>query len=436
MAKTLDTDRLAAPCRAAVIATRGVFTSGVPMCRIEDLAVAQIRKSIDGNICELPPLPDHSSPAWRKNTVKVLGTQRHLRHLPQELLLKPPMFPRHYRVPDGIRCWVTRLLTGGVTPPDFARLQKDLRFDIDRHTDNLEALRSSSARGWRLLTRGDLVGLYLLATDTPDIRALVSEIVRDHALLLGVVRARLLAEYLRRLATEPMGSRICIDDPQWARRGAIFTDRLVKPAKSVAALVSKTYHGRATDVPNYAVAAGLLASDPRLVGMARRIYQRVGPSNFDVVTTERILGEIRASLAPLTAITPAMLRDNGMSRESFTEVRHGFSAPEGVTILSMNLVALPDRIDAALQAIEQGQPRPVVAPAPPALTDSNYRVCRIATALKAISGCDRHVGDTSTDSNNKAMLNLLRRVHERLKAAEPPHGLAILQISPADWLPR
>jgi hypothetical protein len=120
MAKTLDTDRLAAPRRAAVIATRGVFTSGVPRCRIEDLAVAQIRESIDGNVRELPPLPSHSSPAWRKNTSKVLGLQRHLRHLPQGLLLKPPMFPHHYRAPDGIRCWVTRLLTGGVAPPDFA----------------------------------------------------------------------------------------------------------------------------------------------------------------------------------------------------------------------------------------------------------------------------------------------------------------------------
>jgi hypothetical protein len=276
----------------------------------------------------------------------------------------------------------------------------------------------------------------LLATDTPEIRTLVSEIVRDHALLLGVVRARLLAEYLRRLASEPMGSRICVDDPQWARRGAILTDRLVKPAKSVAALVNMTYHGRATDVLNYAVAAGLLASDPRLVGMARRIYQRVGPSKFDVATTERMLVKIRGSLAPLTAITPAMLRENGMSRESFTEVRHGFSAPEGVTILAMNLVAQPDRIDAELNAIKQGQLRPVVAPAPPALPYSNNRVCRIATALKAISGCDRHVGNTSTDSDNNAMQRLLRRVHKRLNATEAPHGLAILQISPADWVPR
>lgn len=142
------------------------------------------------------------------------------------------------------------------------------------------------------------------------------------------------------------------------------------------------YYGRATEVLNHAVAVGLLAGDPGFVEMARRIYRRIVPAKFDVATTERMLAKIRASFTPLTAFTLAMLRNNGMSRESFTEVRHGFSAPKGVTILAMNLVALPDRIEAELNAIEQGEPRSVVAPAPPALPGSNSRVCRIATALK------------------------------------------------------
>lgn len=64
----------------------------------------------------------------------------------------------------------------------------------------------------------------------------------------------MLAEYLRRLATEPMGPRLDIDDPIWVKRGALFVDRLAKPAKSLDQLLSKPDRGVVYDTPQEAFA--------------------------------------------------------------------------------------------------------------------------------------------------------------------------------------
>ena len=145
---------------------------------------------------------------------------------------------------------------------------------------------------------------------------------------------------------------------------------------------------------------------------------------------------IQTEIAPLTAITPKMLRTDGMGKESFAQAQLGLSVPEAVTVLAMNLIALPGRLDAALRAIDEGQQVSMAAPAPPALPGTANRVRRTATALKAISLCDRHIGDTSTDPDNKAGRKLHQRVIKLLADSKPPHGAALLQISPAEWLRR
>jgi hypothetical protein len=430
---------LAGRHRPASLATHAVFSGGIPMNRIEDLAVAHIA-SVLNDERRGPAVPPvlRADGTWRKHTLKVAleGRQRDLRHLPGELLLKPLVFRRHYRPSGSIGMWVTRLLTGGTTIDDIDQLQKDLGFEIVRHTVNLQALRASSASGWRLLLRGDLAGLYLVVPDSPVQRALLRAVVRDHALLLGVVRARLLAEYLRRLATEPMGPRFADDDPVWARQGALVIDRLVKPARSVDQLLGMAGGGSGRKTLDRAVASGRLAYDHRLLSMARRIYQRLGPAAFDATADLRITATIRTTIAPLTAITATMLRDDGTGRQSFAQAQLGLSVPEAVTVLAMNLVALPGRLDATLRAIDEGQQMPFLAPTPPALPGTANRVRRIATALKAISRCDRHIGDTSTDCDNKAGRKLQQRVQTLLTAPEPPHGVALLRISPAEWLRR
>ncbi|WP_242185758.1 hypothetical protein [Sphingomonas sp. CARO-RG-8B-R24-01] len=409
------------------------------MSRIEDMAVAYISSVLNDERQEAAAPPAlRADLVWRKHTLKVAieGRQRDLRQLPGELLLKPLMFPRNYRLSDSIGAWVTRLLTGGTTIADVDQLQKDLGFDIAGHTRNLQALRTSSANSWRLLLRGDLVGLYLQAPDAPDQRTLLRAVVRDHALLLGVVRARLLAEYLRRLATEPMGPRFVDDDPVWARQGTLLVDRLVKPARSLEQLLGMAGGSSGRKALDRAVASGRLAYDHRLLPMARRVYQRIGPAAFDATADQRITANIRTTIAPLTAITATMLRDDGMGKEGFAHAQLGLSVPEAVTVLALNLIALPGRLDAALRAIDEGQQVSVAAPTPAALLGTANRVRRIATALKAISRCDRHIGDTSTGSDNKAGRKLLRRVHKLLDDPKQPHGMVLLQISPAEWLRR
>lgn len=439
MATRLNMVPLAARHRPARLATHALLSSGTPLSRIEDLAVAHISAVLSDEQRE-PVVPSalRANLTWRKPTLKVAieGRQRDLRHLSSELLLKPLVFPRHYRLSGRIGAWVTRMLMGGTAVADVDRLQRDLGFDIERHTRNLQALRASSASGWRLLLQGDLVGLYLLVPDLPDQRTLLRSVVRDHALLLGVVRARLLAEYLRRLATEPMGPRFADDDPAWAKQGSLLVYRLVKPARSLDLLLGMAGGGSGRKSLDRAVASGRLAYDHRLLSLARRVYQRLGPAAFDPTADQRIIASIRTVIAPLTSITPTMLRDDGMGKASFAQAQLGLSVPEAVTVLALNLIALPGRLDAALRAIDEGQQVSMAAATPPALPGTANRVRRIATALKAISRCDRHIGDMSTDSDNKAGRKLLQRVHKLLGDTNQPHGVVLLQISPAEWLRR
>jgi len=423
--------------RPASLAIHALFSRGTPMSCIEDLAAAHISSVLNDERQEpVAPSALRADLTWRKYSLKIAveGRQRDLRHLSGELLLKPLVFPRQYRLSGSIGAWVTRMLTGGTSIADFGRLQKDLGFDIARHTRNLQSLRASCASGWRLLLRGDLVGLYLLMPDSPDQRTLIRAVVRDHALLLGVVRARLLAEYLRRLATEPMGPRFVDDDPAWARQGALLIDRLVKPSRRLDQFLGMAGGGSGRKTLDRAVASGRLAYDHRLLSMARRIYQRLGSAAFDATADQRITANVRTAIAPLTAITPKMLRDTGMGRQSFAQAQLGLSVPEAVTVLALNLIALPGRLDATLRAIDEGQQVSMAAPTPSALPGTANRVRRIATALKAISCCDWHIGDTSTDPDNKAGRKLLQRVHKLLDDPKPPHGAVLLQISPAEWL--
>lgn len=423
--------------RPASVATQAFLPSGSPMSRIEALAVTHISSILTDERQEpVAPFALCANLTWRKYTLKVAveGRQQDLRHLSGELLLKPLVFPRQYRPLGSIGAWVTRMLTGGTTIADFDRLQKDLGFDIARHTKNLQALRASCASGWRLLLQGNLVGLYLLTPDLPDQRTLIRAVVRDHALLLGVVRARLLAEYLRRLATEPMGPRFVDDDSAWARQGTLLIDRLVKPSRRLDQFLGMAGGESGRKTLDRAIASGRLAYDHRLLSMARRIYQRLGPAAFDATANPRIVASIQSEIAPLTAITPKMLRTDGIGKESFAHAQLGLSVPEAVTVLAMNLIALPSRLDAALRAIDEGQPVSMAAPIPPALPGTANRVRRIATALKAISRCDWRIGDMSTDPDNKAGRKLLQRVHKLLDDPKPPHGAGLLQISPAEWL--
>lgn len=56
---------------------------------------------------------------------------------------------------------------------------------------------------------------------------------------------------------------------------------------------------------------------------------------------QRITATIRTAIAPLTAITPKMLRDDGMGRQSFAQAKLELSVPEAVTVLAVNLMAFP-----------------------------------------------------------------------------------------------
>ncbi|MFS0772928.1 hypothetical protein [Sphingomonas sp. 1P08PE] len=421
--------------RASHLATHAVFHSGVAPTQVEELAVGYIRSVLAGDADEPRPAPPPILPPPPKLTPSLVwdGLQTDLRRVALDTLLAPLTVPRPYRPRGSLERWVTRLLLGGRTIAEPEQLQKDLGLDLARHAANLHALRGSCPQGWRLLVRAELLALYRVAGTTPELAGLIRAVVHDQIILTGVVRARMLAEYLRRLATEPMGPRFDVDDPLWAKRGALFVDRLARPARSIDRLLSMPGRSSVRETLGQAVASGGLAYDPRLLPMARRIYQQVGATERAASTIATASRAMRAALAPLTAITPAMLRDDGLGRESFADARLGLSVPEAVAVLAINLVALDRQANEALAALDAGHVPLAYPRVPPLPAGVGGKVRRTANALKAISGCDRHVGDTSTDPDNKAGRILLRRVKRRLTAPMPPHGLALLRLLPPEW---
>jgi len=431
----LPTPPLSRRLRASHLATHAVFHSGTAPAQIEALAVSYIRSVLAGDADEPRPALRPILPPPVRPTPSLVwgGLQTDLRSIALDTLLAPLTVARGFRPRGSLERWVSRLLLGGRTIAEPEQLQKDLGLDLTRHAANLHALRRSCPAGWRLLVRADLLALYRLAGTMPEMASLIRTVVHDQIILVGVVRARMLAEYLRRLATEPMGPRFDVDDPLWVKRGALFVDRLTKPAQSINRLLSLPGRGSARETLQHAATSGGLAYDPRLLPMARRIYQQVGGSELAAETTATLNRAVRASLAPLTAITPAMLRNAGLGRESFADARLGLSVPEAVTVLATNLVALDRQASEALAALDAGHVPPDYPRMPSLPTGAGGKVRRTANALKAISGCDRHVGDTSTDPDNKAGRILLRRVQRRLAAPAPPYGLALLRLLPPEW---
>lgn len=252
----LSTPRSATRLRASRMATHAVFASDVTSAHIEARAVGYIRSTLTGEangspsstaINASPPPEPTPSIVWE-------GSQSDLRNVATPSLLTKLTVPPRYRPAGNPKWWVTRMLFGGCNIDKPEQLQKDLGLDLERHAANLHILRDSCLVGWRRLVRGDLLGLYQLAETTPQHAGLIRSVVHDHIILTGVVRARMLAEYLRRLATEPMGPRLDIDDPIWVKRGALFVDRLAKPAKSLDQLLSKPDRGVVYDTPQEAFA--------------------------------------------------------------------------------------------------------------------------------------------------------------------------------------
>jgi hypothetical protein len=419
--------------RASRMVTHTVFNSGATSSQIETLAVNYIRSVLTTNsyvlhsafgpiLPPLPPLPE-PTPAlvWD-------GLQSDLRNVTTATLLRPLTVPPRYRPHGGPKEWVTRMLFGGCSIDEPAQLQKDLGLDLGQHGANVCALRQTCHVGWRLLVRADLLKLYRLSATIPQHAELIRSVVHDHAILIGAVRARMLAEYLRRLASEPMGPRLDSDDPLWAKRSALYVDRLTKPAKKLDQLLRMAGGGSVDDTLAKAVTSGRLANDPRLLPLAERIYQQLGGVDLDIQAAATLVRAVRTAIAPLTAITPAMLHAEGLGRQSFAEAQLGLSASEAVTVLAINLVSLKGQVRKAMEAMDGGYLLPANPSVPAVPADGAARVCRTTTALKAISGCDRHVGNRSTDSDNKAGLKLLFRVERRLAEPVPPAGLQQLRL--------
>lgn len=451
MSKSITAGRTSppVPSRAAILATRSVFASGVPLGDVQNAAAAFIK----GCFCYGPPgpprpdLPDLAFPellaaadrlrcqhGGRNRVWKIIlnGSQRDLQRLTGEELNAPLKPPKNYAFSGSVEHWLRHLVHGGLGAD--LQLEKDLGLDVARHAANLRTLRSAWPKGWRMLCRADLSGLRSDPNTPSTLAPLVGAIITEHLVVLGMVRARFLGEYLRRLATEPMGPALSADDPVWSLCGATLMDRVVKPAISVDKLMQRKCDGRsAGEVIQDAIGSRNLALDPRLLQLARNIYRQCGEAVLDAAG-DKITAAVRGNLAPVLAITPATLRDEGLSRLSFAEARLDLPVSEAVTVLAMSLVALPARTRHMLEALARGERLSASSAVPPKVPHADSRVRRIAAALKRISGCDRHAGSTSTDSDNKAGRALLHRTRKRLDTSPLPHGLDLLRIAPDEWL--
>jgi hypothetical protein len=431
----LSTPHSATRLRASLMATHAVFASDVISAHIEARAVGYIRSTLTGEANGLPSSTAINASPPPEPTPGIVweGSQSDLRNVATPSLLTKLTVPPRYRPAGNPKWWVNRMLFGGCNIDQPEQLQKDLGLDLERHAANLHSLRDSCLIGWRRLVRGNLLGLYQLAETTPQHARLIRSVVHDHIILTGVVRARMLAEYLRRLATEPMGPRLDIDDPIWVKRGALFVDRLAKPAKSLDQLLSKPDRGVVYDTPQEAFASAQFEYDPRLLQMAERISQQLSGLNLEGGYSTVLIRAVRTAIAPLTAITPAMLRYEGLGRQSFAEAQLGLSVSEAVTVLAINLVALKRQVEEALVALDGGLLLPAYPPAPAIPKDGGKKVARTAIALKKISGCDRHVGSRSTLSDNKAGKSLVSDIKRRLAVATALPVFEQLRLLPPEW---
>lgn len=335
-------------------------------------------------------------------------------------LLKPLRLPAGYWPTAPLRKWVHGVFYGGYRD-EKDRFARDIGLNMAQHVADLEAFFSATAAFARVPLLSDIHADPAAWPGAAIDLELLTRLRRDHMLLMTVARARMLAEYIRRRATDPLHERGSPASPRWQWQSTVCVESLVQPAINLTKLMAlkikaKADHSAALTV---AVNSGRLYLDPRLVAWAEEIRDALALDLLltpDEVAAQVMATSVIRDVAPLARLTPKQVRAS-LGNQDAVARDFGVSAPIAISVIAMQLALL----DAQLAGNQPpGIPREL-----PAGVRSKTR--RITTVLKAMSGAWSGSGNAQADPDNKAGTKLLNEALAEL--AKPGKAMRLRHLS-------
>jgi hypothetical protein len=412
----------------ATALTRHLFSSGASYHEIKAAAVAYIRRAVysEGAYAAAQHHRSASSSrtleaaAWTilDQPIDAWST------ISDATLLQPLHWPGGFMPATPFHQWVRNLFYRGYQDAkgQFAR---DVGLNLDQHVADLEAFFHATAAFARVPALGDIhaePNAWPGAEIDPD---LLVRLRRDHALLMAVVRAQMLGEYLRRRTRDPLHEYPRPAPARWRWQSSVCIEGLLQPAVNLSKLMTVKIDEKATPLTalSTAISSGRLYLDPRLHRWAMDIHRQLAPDLSrmpDRAAAEAMALSVVRDAAPLARLTASQIRAEFGKNDAVVR-DFGVSAPIALSVLAIQLALLARHVVShAFIRIPRALPN-----------GARSKVMRITSVLKMMSRAGKEVGDAQANPDNKTGTKLLNKALEEIALPGKSVLLRHLSLQPS-----
>jgi hypothetical protein len=252
-----------------------VLTNRFSDARMEEMATAYIRDALTQSLSTLQKLvapPILSQEEREKAAHIILGGKTDWSQISDHALLHRIDIPARFMPDTPFGTWVHALFYGSYRRTD-TRLDLDVDLDLKQHAGDLTAFYDaiepySAFQNLAAIHRS--IDSWPKATVSST---LLKRLQRDHTILMAVVRARMIGEYLRRRSSDPFGQQPNDAAVQWPLASSVFKQGLIEPADNLVKLMGLKVKADAQDSAalEIAINSGRLHYDKPLYWMAERV---------------------------------------------------------------------------------------------------------------------------------------------------------------------
>ncbi|MDE1917904.1 MAG: hypothetical protein KGJ57_18585 [Sphingomonadales bacterium] len=402
----------------AQMLTGHVLASHLSATDISELAADYIRRALSPSL-QPPMMMEPSSPSRAEREAAaciILSGQTDWSQISDATLLSPLNVTVYY--PLMLPSFdLLRSLVFGTYRRQNIPFDRELGLDLKQHAKDLDIFRAAIEPHIFFPSLSDIgqdISYWPDGTVCPD---LLDRLRRGQAIIMAVLRARMLGEYLRRRASDPFRQQAANGDVKWPLATSALMHGLVVPAKNLSKLMAVKINADATDAEalGTAIASGRLHYDKHLYLMAAQIRGMISQPLLDHApkkAAQMIAGRLRDDVAPLVGLTLEKLKA-AFGTRTLVEQEFGVTAAAATMVIAIQL-----------SQFTAGQASQAKALPKELHKGLRTKARKIAAVLIAITGTDRRIPNAKLSQDNKAGTKTLNAA---LKALKNPTAAKRLQ---------
>jgi hypothetical protein len=316
------------------------------------------------------------------------------------------------------------------------RLLNDLGVDTEWLMQTLEILSVHAAETFEFIARHDLARP-VSSSFSQSAEQDLDRLIIQQTVLLCLHRSLPLLTEIHQLATSPLMGGFDGHNT-WKNLGHVCSAALVPPALAISTLI-RTPNSPDSDnlgAVEQAIRNRLLPNDRRLVELAYEVLNRFGScwkTRTGKAFVAREIGKyLNNQLAPLCAVTPQLLKEEGLGRLSFSEERYGVTPSHAVVAVALSLMAAPERARICIAAVRTGNHLPQTLPFALRSGKKNALYRTIGFLRKRFQA-DRHAQTAAFDHESHPNRALAKKAIRSLAQPEATEALRKFEISPNHW---